>query len=152
MEASIAIERSIWIKATPERVWLALTDPEQVEQWFAPGTKFRSSGDGVGAKLYVEDPETGAEMYVQFLEVVDRPHHLVLKSDAVPPDPAFVTDYRLETEKDGTRLTMIYSGYEGLPEDMRQQLMDGNAAGFDLMMGNIKAFIEGTELPNPQGF
>lgn len=28
----IAIERSIWINAPRERVWLAITDPDQVAQ------------------------------------------------------------------------------------------------------------------------
>jgi len=148
----IAVERSIWINAPRERVWLAITDPKQVEQWFAPGTSFKSSGSGVGAKLYVENPETGAEMYVQILEIVDPPNRLVLRSQPEPPDPPFITSYRLEEENDGTRLTFTYSGYEGLPDDIRQQLMDENSTGFDLMLGNVKAFIEGTSLPHPEGF
>ncbi|MBI5670316.1 MAG: SRPBCC domain-containing protein [Chloroflexi bacterium] len=148
----IAIERSIWIAAPRERVWQALTDPDQVEQWFAPGTTFKSSGSEVGAKLYVENPETGEEMYVQVLEVVDPPHRLVLRSQSAPPDPTFYTSYRLEAENGGTRLIFTFSGYEGLPQEIRQQMMSENDAGFELMLGNIKAYIEGTPLPNPQGF
>jgi uncharacterized protein YndB with AHSA1/START domain len=91
----LAIERTIWINAPRERVWRALTDPAQVEQWFAPGTTFKSSGDGVGAKLYVENPETGAEMYVQILELVDPPNQLVLRSQPEAPETPTVTDYRL---------------------------------------------------------
>jgi uncharacterized protein YndB with AHSA1/START domain len=148
----IAIERSVWINASRERVWQALTDPQQVAAWFAPGTTFKSTGSEVGSKLYVEHPETGAEMYVQILEIVDPPAQLVLRSQAEPPDPSFVTSYRLDEEKNGTRLTLVFGGYEALPEELREQLMDENAAGFELMLGNIKAVIEGTPLPNPQGF
>src|SRR5688572_19975639 len=32
----VTIERSIWIAAPRERVWQAVTDPEQVIQWFVP--------------------------------------------------------------------------------------------------------------------
>lgn len=151
MEA-ISIERTIWINASRERVWQALIDPAQVEQWFAPGTTFKTSGEGVGSRLYVEDPETGAEMYTQVLEVFDPPSNLMLRSLVEPPEPSFTTRYRLEDENGGTRLTLIFSGYEGLPADVRQQAMDENARGFELMLGNIKAVIEGTPLPNPQGF
>jgi uncharacterized protein YndB with AHSA1/START domain len=148
----IAIERSIWINAPRERVWLALTDPDQVAQWFAPGTSFKSSGSEVGARLYVEDPATGAELYVQILELVDPPHRLVLRSQSEPPEPAYITSYQLDEEQGGTRLIFSHSGYEGLPESERAQPLANNGVGFELMLGNVKAFIEGTPLPNPQGF
>jgi uncharacterized protein YndB with AHSA1/START domain len=148
----IAIERSVWINAPLERVWTAITDPAQVEQWFSPGTSWKSSGSGVGARLYVENPETGAEMYVQVLEVVDPPHQLVTRALPEPGETSTTTDWRLQEENGGTRLTLIYSGYELMPDDTRQQRMEENAFGFGMMMGNIKAFIEGAPLPQPQGF
>lgn len=148
----IAIERSIWINAPRERVWLAITDPDQVAQWFAPGTSFKSTGSEVGARLYVEGPATGAELFVQILEHSDPPHRLVLRSQPTPPEPPFITSYQLEEEQGGTRLTFSYAGYEGLPQELRQQLMDENGTGFTLMLGNVKAFIEGKPLPRPEGF
>ncbi len=148
----VAVERSVWIKASRERVWQAITDPKQVEQWFAPGTTFKASGTGVGSRLYVEDPETGAEMYVQLLEVVEPPHRLVTRSVPEPPDMPHVTDWRLEDENGGTRLTLTYTGYELEPDTVRRKNMEENAFGFGMMMANIKALIEGTALPQPGGF
>jgi uncharacterized protein YndB with AHSA1/START domain len=148
----IVIERSVWINAPRERVWTAITDPAQVEQWFAPGTTFKSTGAGVGARLYVENPETGAEMYVQVLEVVDPPKQLVTRALPEPGETSTTTDWRLQEENGGTRLTLIFSGYELMPDDTRPQRMEENAYGFGMMLGNIKAFIEGTVLPQPGGF
>lgn len=148
----IAIERQVWINAPRERVWEAITNPDQVAAWFAPGTTFKSTGAHVGARLYVAHPETGAELYVQVLEIVDPPARLVLRSQPEPPEPSFFTSYRLEEENNGTRLTLVFGGYEGLPEEQREQMMRENGAGFELMLGNIKAFVEGTPLPQPQGF
>ena len=34
---TMAVERSIWIKAPRQRIWQAVTDPEQLVQWFVPG-------------------------------------------------------------------------------------------------------------------
>ncbi|MCC7209049.1 MAG: SRPBCC domain-containing protein [Anaerolineae bacterium] len=149
---TISIERSIWINAPRERVWRALVDPEQVRVWFAPGAAFKSTGSSAGSRLYIEDPETGAEMHVQILEVVEPPHRLVLRSQVTPPDPAFVTSYVLDEARGGTQLTLAFSGYEGLPEEVRRQVMGDNAAGFERMLANIRAHVEGVALPHPEGF
>lgn len=148
----LAIERTIWIDAPRERVWLAITDPTQVEQWFAPGTTFKSTGEGVGAKLYIEDPETGGETHTQVIDVYDPPRHLVTRSVPAPPETPSTTSYRLDAENNGTRLTLTYAGYEMQPADMRKRNMEENAFGFGLVLGNIKAFIEGTAMPQPGGF
>lgn len=149
---TIALERTIWINAPRERVWEALTDPAQVAAWFAPGTTFKTGGTGVGARLYVEDPETGAEMYVQVMEIYDPPRELIMRSQPEPPESAFTTHYLLEPEDNGTRLTLNFSGYEAVDAEVRDQLMNENGQGFELMLANIKAHIEGTPLPNPSGF
>lgn len=145
----LAIERSIWIHAPRERVWRAITDPEQIEKWFAPGTTFKSSGSGVGAKLYIENPETGEEMHVQILEHVEPPHRLTTRSASGTPH---ITAWTLAEENGGTRLTLTYSGYEQEPDDTRWRNMEENAFGFGMMLGNVKAFIEGVSLPQPEGF
>jgi hypothetical protein len=60
--------------------------------------------------------------------------------------------WRLAEENGGTRLTLIYSGYELMPEATRQQRMEENTFGFGMMLENLQAYIEGKVLPYPQGF
>jgi len=91
-------------------------------------------------------------MYAQVFEVVDPPHQLVTRSEPEPSNPSFATTYTLEEENGGTRLTLTYSGYERMPEDIRQQNIEENAFGFGMVLANIKAHIEGENLPYPQGF
>lgn len=150
--AKFAIERSIWIDASRERVWEALTDPEKVERWFSPGTRWVSTGLEVGARLYSPDPETGAERYVQVMDVVEPPHRLVQHSEPPPPGSFQVTSYTLVAEKGGTRLILEHSGYAHLTEEARSNSMEQNAFGFGMMLANIKASVEGKALPNPMGF
>jgi uncharacterized protein YndB with AHSA1/START domain len=152
MEQTIAVERDIWIAAPRERVWKAITDPEQVGQWFSPGTNWRSTGLHVGARLSVYDPDTDTEMYTQILEVVDPPHRLVTRSDSHPPEKPFVTAWTLEEENGGTRLLLRFSGYESLPDDTRRGRTEQDGTGFGMMLENIKAQVEGTPLPYPGGF
>ncbi len=148
----IAVERSIWINAPRERVWRAITDPEQIEKWFSPGTQWRGTGLEVGGKLSVYNPETDTDMYTQVIEVVNPPHQLVTRSEPEPSDKPHVTTWTLEEENGGTRLTLTYTGYELEPDDIRWKNMEENAFGFGMMMENLQAHIEGRSLPYPQGF
>ena len=151
-KATFAVERSIWINAPRERVWQAITDPEQIEAWFSPGTPWRLSTLEVGGRLFVPNGETGAELYTQVIELVDPPHRLVLRSVPEPPATVEITDHRLQEEHDGTRLIITHSGYELVPEEMRWNVMEQNAFGFGMMLENLKAHIEGNGLPYPGGF
>lgn len=147
-----AVERSIWIAAPRERVWRAITDPAQMEHWFSPGTSWQMSALEVGAKLFTPEPETGAELYTQLIQQVDPPERFAIQTIPEPSGSYQVTTYTLREEKQGTRLTVIHSGYETMPEEARWNAMEQNAFGFGMMLENVKAYIQGSELPYPQGF
>ena len=147
-----AVERSIWIDAPRERVWRAITDPKQIQQWFSPTTPWELSALEVGGRFYVHNAETDTDMYVQVIELVDPPHQLVTRSEPEPPETPHVTTYTLEEENGGTRLMLTYSGYELEPDDWRWNNMEQNAFGFGMMLENLQAHIEGKSLPYPEGF
>jgi uncharacterized protein YndB with AHSA1/START domain len=147
----ISVERSIWIQAPRERVWKAITNADQLTAWFSPGTEWSSSGEGVGSKVFVRNPENGEEMYGQVVQVLDAPNKLVTRTDAKKGEVPYVTEWRLGEENGGTRLYMSYSGFELEPE-LNYDLMEQHTFGFGMMMQNIKAFIEGDALPVPGGF
>lgn len=148
----LAVERSIWIKAPQAKVWQAITDPEQVEKWFSPGTKWQGTGPKVGGRFYVLNPETGAEMYTQIIEVVDPPRRFVTRALPEAGNVPAVSTWTLAEENGGTRLTLVYSGFELMPDDSRHDPMEQNAFGFGMMLANVKASIEGQVLPYPGGF
>ena len=151
-EKMFAVERSIWIAAPRERVWSAITDPMQIEKWFSPGTAWKLTALEVGGRLFVPDPETGDEMYVQVIQLVDPPQRFITRSLPASPGSSEVTAYLLQEEQDGTRLTITHSGYELLPEDGRWSAMEQNAFGFGMMLANLRAYVESQELPTPGGF
>jgi uncharacterized protein YndB with AHSA1/START domain len=148
----LAVERSIWIAAPRERVWRAVTDPKQIQHWFSPNTTWELSALEVGGRLFTRDPESGAEMYVQVIELIDPPHRFVTRSEAEPPATHQFTAYTLLEENSGTRLTVTHSGYELAPEDARWSSMEQNTFGFGMMLQNVKAYVEGASLPFPGGF
>jgi uncharacterized protein YndB with AHSA1/START domain len=149
---TFAVERSIWIAAPCERVWRAMVDPAQIERWFSPGTAWELTALEPGGRLFVRDQETGGELYTQVIERLEPPHLLVQRSETPVAGTSEVTAYRLNAEDGGTRLTITHHGYETMPEDTRWAAMEQNGAGFGMMLANIKASIEGTDLPQPGGF
>lgn len=151
-KTKFSVERSIWIAAPRERVWRAISDPEQIGAWFSPGTKWGGTGEGVGARVYVVDPETGAEMYTQVIEAVEPPYRLVTHSMPDQTGTSYATTWQLEEEKGGTRLMLTYSGYESGAAEGRSDSMEQNAFGFGMMLENLAAYVEGEDLPYPMGF
>jgi uncharacterized protein YndB with AHSA1/START domain len=148
----VAVERTIWINASRERVWQAITDPEQIEHWFSPGTQWRGSGLEVGGTFSVYNPETDSDMYTQVIAVINPPAHFVTHTVPEPSGLTYVTDWKLQEENGGTRLILTYSGYELEAAETRHMNMEQNAFGFGMMLENLQAYIEGKSLPYPQGF
>jgi uncharacterized protein YndB with AHSA1/START domain len=149
---AVSIERTIWIKAPRERVWAAITDPAQIQRWFSPNTPWRQDKAGVGGRLAPYDPETGKDITAEIVDVFDPPSRYVTHTDAEAPSVPHVSTWTLTEENGGTRLTLTYSGYELDPEEMRHSSMEQHAFGFGMMLDNLRAYLEQTELPYPFGF
>jgi uncharacterized protein YndB with AHSA1/START domain len=148
---TFAVERSIWIGASPERVWRAVTDPVQMEGWFSPGTPWQLTALEVGGRLFSPDATTGAELYTQTIEHLEPLHRLVLGTQPDASGKSEKTAYTLQAEGMGTRLTVTNTGYEQMGE-ARWGAMEQNTFGFGMMLQNLKAYVEGRDLPVIGGF
>lgn len=116
------ITRVVVLPAPCEDVWQALTQPEQLEAWFArclaldlrPG----------GAALFCEDD---GSLMPAVVEVVEPPHHFAFRwrfPSADPelyPDgmPSTLVEFTLETVPEGTQLILVESGFTKLPAIQR---------------------------------
>jgi uncharacterized protein YndB with AHSA1/START domain len=149
----LAIERSVWIDAPRERVWRAITDPKQIQEWFSPTTVWQLSALEIGGRFYVHNAENDSEMYVEIIEVLDPLHQLITRTVPEPPDTVVKTKaYTLTEENQGTRLIVTLTGYEPEADDSRWNHMEQDAFGFGMMLQNTKAYVEGQSLPFPMGF
>jgi uncharacterized protein YndB with AHSA1/START domain len=135
----MAIERSIWIAAPRERVWQAVTDPAQIAQWFAPGTSFSQNGDKICVRIGEREIE------VAVIELVDPPRHITTRN---LPERSITTTYTLEEENGGTRFTVIETGFETLSEDARKERLDQDDKGWERLLENLKAYVDGRSLPS----
>ena len=138
----LKVERSIWINAPRERVWRAVTETEEIKQWWG-NDDWEITALEVGATVKFGDPD---DLLLATVAVVDRPREFSIQW---PPQPqyhsiAMVTTYRLEEENGGTRVTVTETGFEALPDDIRQKRFDSTAQGYETVLADLKVYVERT--------
>jgi uncharacterized protein YndB with AHSA1/START domain len=142
------LQHNIWIATPRERTWHAITETEQIKQWW-------------GAEGYAEITELSPNANIKFgtedgpilatIRLVDPPHEFVYEW---PPHPryfsvSFVTRYILDEENGGTRVTFSESGFEAWPDDEACRARFDRISGeFRMVLENLKAYLEGRSLPH----
>ena len=129
-----SLEKDVFINATPERVFQALTEPAELERWFVakaevdvrPGGTIRFEwGPGV--------------FNVGKILVLDPPHCLSYSWEVQTPSPTTVT-FALTAEHDGTRLHVINTGFgEGEDWDRYYDLRNN---GWNVHLTNLTTWLE----------
>jgi uncharacterized protein YndB with AHSA1/START domain len=135
----------IYIKATPERIWEAITDPEQRATYsfgvqthsdWTSGSSYRAGVPGV------VDIAEGENV------VVDPPHLLVqtfnaLWSDEVKAQGTTRVTWEIEQVADSCRLTVVH---DRLPESANAELY----GGWPMILSGLKTLLEtGERLTTP---
>jgi uncharacterized protein YndB with AHSA1/START domain len=146
------IEKRIELKATPARVWRALTDHRDFGEWF--GVKLE--GPFVAGKIsrgWITYP--GYE-HVKWEALVERmeaeglfsftwahPKSLE-KADYdgdYAKDPKTLVEFRLEKTSKGTLLRVTESGFDKLPADQREESYERNEGGWEEQMKNVEKYV-----------
>lgn len=116
-EDRFTVRRSIHVSAPVEKVWDAVTAPEHISKWFG---RVELDGRGAGATGTITFPDYGAVPLR--IEAIEPPRSVTFRwsnDDALgaPPaeldeDHSTVFTFTLESAGDGTRLTVVESGFE----------------------------------------
>jgi uncharacterized protein YndB with AHSA1/START domain len=142
------------IKASPERVFHALTDPNEVPRWWGqegvyrtakwesdlrPGGKWKSEiaapEGGEMADPRTPEPQTVGGEYI----VVDPPK--TLEFTWSPSWDNFAISrvrYEIEPTATGSRLTVIHSGFEG-----RNEMATAHSEGWVRVIGWLSDYVAG---------
>lgn len=142
------IEKKIDLKAPISRVWRALTDHREFGEWFR--VKIEAPFiPGETTWGYITHP--GYE-HVKWEVVVQKmePEKLFSFSwhpYAVDPDKDYseetptLVEFTLEETPEGTRLTVVESGFDKIPSDRRSLAFRMNEGGWEEQMKNIKKYV-----------
>lgn len=142
------IEKQVTLDAPRSRVWRALTDVEQFNAWFgvslatpfAPGAEVSGrinirSYEHVTLTIWIETME--AERFFSF-----RWHPYAIETGIdYSAEPTTLVSFTLEDAGAGTRLTIVESGFDAIPESRRAKAFTMNSNGWNGQAENIRKFL-----------
>lgn len=138
------IEKQIFLRAPRARVWRAIADKGEFGTWFRvafpPGT-FRP-GETVHGKITYPGYEH-LEMDVDVIEVVPEERLSYDWLPGVDGSHGMKTrvTFTLEEAPGGTLLTLVESGFDRLPADLRDSAYRENEGGWSEQIRNIERHV-----------
>jgi uncharacterized protein YndB with AHSA1/START domain len=142
------IEKQTVLRAPPARVWRALTDSKEFGTWFgvrmdgAFAPKARVLGqitipgyEHVTMELQIERMDAQKLFSYRW-----HPYAIDPKVD-YSSEPTTLVEFRLEEVKEGTRLTIVESGFDKLPAARRAEAFRMNEGGWAGQIKNIERHV-----------
>lgn len=133
-----AIERTIELKASPDRVWRAISDPGEVAQWFPQGATWELQPGAIGSFFFEGDGDFPIR-----IEAVDAPHYLAWRwpreagGEPVREYDATLVEWWVEArDGGGTTLRVRESGFTD------PQHRAGNDRGWTSELAELVDFLE----------
>ena len=87
--------------------------------------------------------------WLAWVTVVEEPNRLAfdwVPGDTVPADPETAArtsvEFTLAAEGDGTRVTIVESGFDSLPPGERDSALRGNTEGWNIQADNLREYAE----------
>lgn len=151
--ATDRIEKQVILHAPRARVWRALTDVSQFNAWFgvslttpfAPGAEVSGQidikgYDHVTMRIWIEAMEP--ERFFSF-----RWHPYAVEPGVdYSAERTTLVSFRLEDAPEGTKLTIIESGFDAIPASRRAKAFSMNDKGWTGQAENIRKFLAGTQV------
>jgi uncharacterized protein YndB with AHSA1/START domain len=145
------IEKTTVIRAPRARVWRALTDHEEFGRWFGV-TMDKAFMPGAVVNGKIHDPQYA---HMPFTLTIDRVEPERLFSMRWHPyahdravdystEPTTLIEFTLEDVGEGTRLTVVESGFDGIPLERRALAWRMNDEGWGIQVQNITKHVEQT--------
>ena len=142
------IEKQITLDAPRSRVWRALTEVKQFNAWFGVSlaTPF-APGAEVSGRLAIRGYEhVTLTIWIETMEP-DRFFSFRWHPYAIEPgvdysaEPTTLVSFTLEDAGAGTRLTIVESGFDAIPESRRAKAFSMNRNGWNGQAENIRKYL-----------
>jgi uncharacterized protein YndB with AHSA1/START domain len=142
------IEKQVTLDAPRARVWRALTDVAQFNAWFGVAlTAPFTPGAEVGGQITIRNYEhVTMTIWIESMEPERffsfRWHPYAIEAGVdYAAEPTTLVSFTLEDAPGGTRLTIVESGFDAIPESRRAKAFGMNAKGWEGQAENIRKFL-----------
>lgn len=150
MDSQDKIERELLLPFPREQVWQAWTDPAELAIWFADSAELDLRLGGAALFGWRKEGRNPA-----IVETVEPPHCFSFrwrshKSDSHQPIeslPSTLVEITLDEIEEGTRVTLVESGFSGLPDEIRAGALADNASGWDEELQDLRTYFTARPLP-----
>jgi uncharacterized protein YndB with AHSA1/START domain len=171
MTSTDRIEKQVTLRAPVSRVWRAIADAQEFGRWFgftlegafAPGKTMRGRFDGqideaaiIEAQKKMGVPPSGVkvpagnavfctveriepERYFSFRWI---PYGIDADAD-LEREPTTLVEFELEAVAEGTRLTIVESGFDKVPAHRRARAFRMNEGGWAAQAENLRKHVDG---------
>ena len=151
MTLSDRIERTMLLPIPRERVWDAITKPEQLARWFGvvSGMDFRVGG----AIQFTWENEPCP--YPGIIEVIEPEQRFAFRWPSYAlshpkltfaTTPSTLVDITLEERAEGTLLTLVESGFASLPQPIpAEEAKRNNFDGWQECLNGLCAYLQSQE-------
>lgn len=140
------IVRTVELAHPPAKVWAALTTAEGLGAWFGHTATIDLRVGGVGRLTWdsghatdlrverLEEPGSGGNGILGFTwRLVELPEEDQRRTSV---------EFTLEPVGEGTRLTVVESGFAQLPDQEHQAVFDSHTAGWPQELGELEAYLD----------
>jgi uncharacterized protein YndB with AHSA1/START domain len=135
------IERTVELAHPPEKVWAALTTPEGLGTWFGNESATIDLRPGGAAQMRW----TGGFNVSMRVERVEEPavFGFTWQITGLPDDDPRRTyvEFTLESVSDGTRLTVVETGFAQLPDDVYAEEYKSHVGGWQSELGELADYL-----------
>ena len=148
MTLSDRIERTMVLPAPRQRVWEAITKPEQLAHWFGVVSDMDFRVGGAIHFTWKNEPCP----YTGQIEVIEEPHRFAFRwpSYAVghpkvtfATAPSTLVEITLEDRADQTQLTLVESGFASLPQPIPAgEAYQDNQRGWQACLSALHAYLQ----------
>ncbi len=144
-ESTLEIRKELLLRAPKTSVWNAIVTPEGWTGWFSEKVEgeFR-----VGETLALDFGKHGkcwaiVTERVELRSFAYRWHPGEdCPLDKYSLDEMSTVRFELEDHPEGTKLTLVESGFENIPESRRDKCVELNSGGWDWELEEFRAFVE----------
>ena len=148
MTLSDRIERTMVLPAPRQRVWEAITKPEQLAHWFGVVSDMDFRVGGAIHFTWENEPCP----YTGRIEVIEEPRRFAFRwpSYAVghpkltfATAPSTLVEITLEDRAEGTQLTLVESGFASLPQPIPAgEAYQDNQQGWQACLSALHAYLQ----------
>ncbi len=142
------IEKQVTYDAPRSRVWRALTDVTQFNKWFGVTltSPFIAGAEVSGKFAHPKYEQFTMTIWIETLEPERlfsfRWHPYAIEEGVdYAAEPTTLVTFTLAEVAGGTRLTIVESGFDAIPESRRAKAFSMNSNGWNGQIENIRKFL-----------